>query len=484
MDEHMRRHLIWVFLFCVGGAAAQTAQFLSWSDAKRYVSQLSPEVVPAELRSATAARDWDTWVRDHDSGVRARLAQGEDDTIYNLLVFGTSFTSQPRITSQFMSQVESESRGDSQGAAQRVYSAFSQRVNDLVDALSGPSRTERLDFIRAALSRKGINARDAASKNALRNYLYGNSARVRGEYAQFEQELRSARASGDPSDEMATRAVLFRNRGIALDTSILPDYALERALSDLKQRGLVNRVSRVAIVGPGLDFIDKSDGYDFFPQQTTQPFAVLDSLYRLQLAGANIKLITLDISDRVNSHIKQAKERAFNGKPYPINLVRDPDGGWHNDVVAYWDRVGEQIGTPSAAVQLPAQFARLKTRAFNVKPEHVKRLASYDVNIVYQYLPFQPSERFDLVIATNILVYYDVFEQELALANLEHMLKPGGFLLTNNALLELPQSRFKGLDYTAVPYSDKAADGDQIFWYQLKKTKAEVAPRTKATQSR
>jgi hypothetical protein len=23
------------------------------------------------------------------------------------------------------------------------------------------------------------------------------------------------------------------------------------------------------------------------------------------------------------------------------------------------------------------------------------------------------------------------------------------------------------VDYTAVPYSDKRADGDQIFWYQL-----------------
>lgn len=480
----MRRHLIWVFLFCVGHSGAQTAQFLSWPDAKKYVSDLSPEVVPAELRSATAARDWNTWVRDHDSRVRARLAQGEDDTIYNLLIFGTSFTSQPRITSQYMSEVESQSHGDSGSAAQRVYSAFAQRVDDLVAALTGPARTERFDFIRAVLSRRGINAGDAASKDALRNYLYGNSARVRREYAQFEQELRSARASGDPSDEIAARAVLFRNRGIALDTSILPDYALERALSDLKQRGLLNRMSRVAIVGPGLDFIDKSDGYDFFPQQTTQPFAVLDSLYRMQLAGPKIELITLDISDRVNSHIKQAKGRAFDGKPYPINLVRDPDAGWHNDVVAYWDRVGEQIGTPSAAVHLPGQFARLKTRAFSVRPEHVKRLAPYDLNIVYQHLLLRPNERFDLVIATNILVYYDVFEQELALANLEHMISPGGFLLTNNALLELPHSPFKGVDYTAVPYSDKAADGDQIFWYQLKKTKTEAAPRTAAAQSR
>ena len=66
-------------------------------------------------------------------------------------------------------------------------------------------------------------------------------------------------------------------------------------------------------------------------------------------------------------------------------------------------------------------------------------------------------------------------EQELALANLEQMVRPGGFLLTNNALLELPVSRFKGVDYTAVPYSGKQSDGDQIYWYQLKEGAATSA---------
>ena len=101
-------------------------------------------------------------------------------------------------------------------------------------------------------------------------------------------------------------------------------------------------------------------------------------------------------------------------------------------------------------------------------------LGAVDLNAVYQHLEIPSEEKFDLVIATNILVYYDVFEQQLALANLEHMLRPGGFLLTNNAMLELPNSSFKGVDYTAVPYSDKHADGDQIFWYQLRE-KAEPA---------
>jgi hypothetical protein len=46
------------------------------------------------------------------------------------------------------------------------------------------------------------------------------------------------------------------------------------------------------------------------------------------------------------------------------------------------------------------------------------------------------------------------------------MLRPGGFLLSNNALLELPGSPMKSVDYLSVAYSDRATDGDHIVWYQ------------------
>jgi len=83
-----------------------------------------------------------------------------------------------------------------------------------------------------------------------------------------------------------------------------------------------------------------------------------------------------------------------------------------------------------------------------------------------QHFNLPPAERFDLIIATNILVYYDNFEQSLAMANVERMLRPGGFLLSNNALLELPSSRMHSLDYLTVVYSDRPDDGDHIVWYQ------------------
>ena len=75
--------------------------------------------------------------------------------------------------------------------------------------------------------------------------------------------------------------------------------------------------------------------------------------------------------------------------------------------------------------------------------------------------------KFDLIVATNILIYYDVFEQSLAMANIAHMLKPGGFLLSNNGLMEFPGSPLKAVDYLKVDYwDDRPEDGEHIVWYR------------------
>ena len=93
-------------------------------------------------------------------------------------------------------------------------------------------------------------------------------------------------APATPSTEFVQRSRLFRTRGLSLDTSLAANYSVEQALAAMKARGLLKpgAVRRVAIVGPGLDFADKDVGFDFYPQQTLQPFAVLDSLKRLGLA--------------------------------------------------------------------------------------------------------------------------------------------------------------------------------------------------------
>jgi hypothetical protein len=65
-----------------------------------------------------------------------------------------------------------------------------------------------------------------------------------------------------------------------------------------------------------------------------------------------------------------------------------------------------------------------------------------------------------------VFVYYGTLEQSLALANVEAMLRPGGILLSNNALLELPTSGMRSGGYVTVEYSDRPGDGDHIVWYR------------------
>ena len=90
------------------------------------------------------------------------------------------------------------------------------------------------------------------------------------------------------------------------------------------------------------------------------------------------------------------------------------------------------------------------------------QIVPHDLNVVVQ----RSDDAFDLVVATNVFVYYDRFEQSLALANVAAMLKPGGILLCNTSLLELPGSPIKSEGYVSVRYSSRANDGDEMVWYR------------------
>jgi len=46
------------------------------------------------------------------------------------------------------------------------------------------------------------------------------------------------------------------------------------------------------------------------------------------------------------------------------------------------------------------------------------------------------------------------------------MLRPGGWLLSNNVLPLLPSMPMRSLDVLSVLYSDRPNDGDVISWYQ------------------
>jgi hypothetical protein len=410
-----------------------------------------------ESRLATA---WPAWVRDRDRAVRQRLRRGDQDTVVNLLYFGTSFTSAPRLTAEALSRL------DQDGAV----SLLARRIDDLVSALLKPGGDERLALARSAL---GVpSARRAGSPAAVRRAverpLLEAVARAQKEQTAFAGELARIRAMPDATEQVAARATLFRERGISLDTSLRPAYAIDEALRDAVERGLLARgsVRRVAVVGPGLDFVEKAEGQDFYPPQSLQCLALADSLARLGLASLDaLSIAAFDISPRVLDHLSRAGADARAGKGYVLQLPR-PREGWGSALVGYWERFGDAVAAPAGALKPPASAGDVVVRAVRVRPQVVARVEPRDLNVVYQRLDLPEDERFDLVVATNVLVYYDTFEQVLALANVASMTAGGGLFLTNTAVLELPDSRLRSAGYRTVVYSDAPDDGEHVLMYR------------------
>ncbi len=457
---------------------AQTPQprrvvFIPYDDA-RPILEAEAEILPQGLSGKSQSelsRDWPAWIARHDAEVRTRLAQGDEDSLINFLVFGTSYTRQPRISATQLGQLNQSGAVTNLAADNSpVVNRLKARISDLIKAALMPGTNERVLFVREILTRrKGFNLATQTGRAQAEKFLLDSISRILSEHAAYARVLEQARLQGDPSEEFAERSRLYRTRGLSSDTSILPNFALEEALKNLKARALLapKSVMRVAIVGPGLDFTDKQEGYDFYPQQTIQPFAVIDTLLRLGLARADaLQVTTLDLSPRVNGHLSRARERALRGQAYTVQLPRDMHAGWKPDVVSYWEHFGDQIGVPATAVPVPADAGDLRVRAVRIRPDVVARVNPVDLNIVAQRMELPESERFDLIIGTNIFVYYDTFEQSLAMNNVEHMLRRGGLLLSNNAMLELPFSRVHSVGYTTTVYSDRQSDGDHIIWYR------------------
>jgi SAM-dependent methyltransferase len=267
--------------------------------------------------------------------------------------------------------------------------------------------------------------------------------------------------------------VRFDERGLSSDTSIFPNFAIDRALEALKSEGLLGSgsVRRVGILGPGLDFTDKREGYDFYPQQTLQPFAVMDSLIRLGLARRDdLRTTTFDLSPRINQHLEVARQRARANGAYVLQLPRDTNSRWNQDLAAYWERLGDTIGEETKALEAPLGLGSVRVRAVRIPPEVVLTIDPQDLDIVLQRLePLPPGpadERFDVIIATNLLIYYEVFEQSLALANVARMLRPGGFFLTNTPPVILPTMPMDSVGFIEAVYSSQLNDRDRIVWYQ------------------
>ena len=346
--------------------------------------------------------------------------------------------------------------------ADDINRAVSARLTDFERALAQPDANERLLYARQALRGTGT----------IRAQLLSMIDRAMKETETYARLSEQAQALGDSALEFAERSRMYRDRGLAPDTSVRINFAIEEALRGLTPvltRGsdpATRAVRRAAIAGPGLDVADKQEGFDFYPIQTIQPFALIDSLIRLDLADLDtLQLTTFDVSAPVNEHIARAVQRARAGSPYLIHLPLDGEVAWSPDLIDYFARFGSAIGA-AVPVTIPPGVGRLKLRALSVRPSVVEMVVPRDVNVTAEQLNLSDTERFDLIVGTNIFLYYDRLQQGLAMTAAASMLRPGGVLLSNNALVEVPSVGLRSIGYSKILYSNREEDGDVIIWYQ------------------
>lgn len=441
---------VWLFAYRRAKQTREHRPIISFATAKP-VFEANSVALPPELREPNEDK-WKNWAQHEDSVVRERLEQGALDSMVNLLLFGTSFTTQPRV-------ITMNDFGDP---------VVQARVTDLVKALSNPGNNERIIFLRNLIRSRGVDPGNSLAYEQTRNFVLENLRRVVQEQNIIREQVDQAGRESDQETGLSERSRVFRDRGISLDTTILSSFGIDGALRDMADRAVLPKgsITRVGVIGPGLDFTDKGFGYDFYPLQMLQPFAVYDSLLRLGLGErGKIEVTAFDISQEVLEHLRRARDRAKRGENYVAQLPRE-SWSWAPEAVQYWRSFGDEIGAAVAPIQPPPVLAGLETRAVAVRPEVVLSCKPVDLNVVFEQFDRSALGSFDLIIATNVLIYYDAFEQALALQNIATLLKPGGFFLTNDWLPHVSQVPMRSTGYTPVRYGESGDWGDNVFWWQ------------------
>jgi hypothetical protein len=441
--------------------AQKTIEFLDYERAEPVLPN-NRFALPGDLTGSpdVVRRAWPRWLQGHDREIRSRIVRGEEDTLVNFVLFGVSFTDRPRVS---LEQV------DSPAAIQRI----NERIQHFIAALEKPA-TDRLKLLEGLLTRLGYDSRSPAQRERLRAYISSQVARYVSEWRQYQAAVGRSLAN-DVTAPSNANAGLYKSRGLSVDTDFRPNYAIEQALQEVKQKGLLRSVKRVAVIGPGLDFTDKDSGFDYYPLQTLQPFALIDSLLRLGMArSSDLEVSVFDISSQPLDHLSQAITRARSRESYTVQLVLDRALSWNAGALNYWRHLGDRIGSETAPMPATSQIQNVERRAIRIQPQIVTLLNPQSMNIISQHVTAPADQRFDLVVATNIFLYYDRFELALALLNVESMLSSGGLLLTNDAIEDYAGVKLRTVGSASAQYTPSQADTVRI--YSIPRFQPQIAP--------
>src|SRR5438093_6028311 len=152
---------VWLFTHCRDKQTGTGHRpIISFPTVKPVLEALADKL-PPQLREPNEAK-WKTWAQHEDDVVRARLDQGALDSMINLLLFGTSFTTQPRVITM---------HGSDDPVVQ-------SRLDDLLQGLRNPGKNERLIFLRNLLRGIGMDPDSSAGHEGTKKFVLENLRRV------------------------------------------------------------------------------------------------------------------------------------------------------------------------------------------------------------------------------------------------------------------------------------------------------------------
>jgi len=292
------------------------------------------------------------------------------------------------------------------------------RFAALIDALDSASRDPRLAYFRALVQATFPDRRQREAA-LLREYL-------RAMRFIYQKEFVAQPAGA------AAVAELYRARGLSTDTAVEAGYVVYNGLGIIRALEPDRRIRRVLIVGPGLDLAPRTGLTEAGPPESYQPWAVIDALLSLGLGRAGeLQVVAADINPRVVDHLTRSRDN-----PPVLTLVseiRESDTVTLSaDYKEYFAQLGKAIADgddpPRGGIATLAQGHLRKT--VRVDKTAAGTLTAATLDVVTERLD---APAFDLVIATNILPYFDDVELMLAMSNVAGMLVPGGVFLHNEA---------------------------------------------------
>ena len=351
--------------------------------------------VPPAIRivfgdDANSPEAFDRFIAQTSMDSERRLREGEWDHLVYFMLQSRRFTELPPIDPAF--------------SARNNPSQPPPEVLKRIDAFVTSSSTDaRFLELRKLMGRE---PREIVTREYLRamRFLY-------------EKEHVTRRKEG--SQRRNDVAELYQTRGLSTDTGIDANFAVHAGLQAIREIRPQARVTRVLVIGPGLDLAPRTQLREDYPPQSPQPFLIADSLLRLKLASMDgLHVHAVDYSTRV---IRFFADFAST-RNRTLYLAWQPSEQEHR---AYFDDLGERLGKAEP---------RPGGKKVAVSEQVVERISATRLNIVIERLA---TERFDLVIATNVLLYLNNRELALALLNIQSMLERGGFFLHNESRPEI-----------------------------------------------